>query len=129
MQTGTPTGQVTSTARQDAVLAAVILAADRGHDKGGAAAEMREIAALLNKLRTSGVSLGGIILKRTPVGYYSEDLEILLGHYVDSGFAAKQNPVSLTEEGRKLLKAVIIEERNNNPTAIRDIENILGQLI
>jgi hypothetical protein len=114
----------TSVVKHDALLAAAILAAFRGQKE----AEIEEISQKLYTLRDSGVDLGGIDLRRVPGGFYSEDLEILIGHYLDSNFAEQRNPVILKPQGFKLLHEIVEEERKQNPDGLKQIENVLGEV-
>src|SRR5271170_7493977 len=97
----------TSRVKQDTLLAWAVLAAFRGRTE----AEVEEMSRNLYTLRNSGVDTGRIDLRRVPGGFYSEDLEILIGHYLDSDFAEQRNPVRLKPEGFKLLREIIEEER------------------
>jgi hypothetical protein len=114
----------TSTVKQDTLLAVAILAAFRGQNE----AEIEEISQKLYTLRNSGVDIGGIDLRRVPGGFYSEDLEILIGHYLDSDFAEQRNPVKLKPQGFKLLHEIVEEERKENPEGLKQIEKVLGQV-
>ncbi len=112
----------TSAVKQDALLAAAILAAFRGRSE----AEIEEMSRNLYSLRSSGVDTGRIDLRRVPGGFYSEDLEILIGHYLDSNFAEQRNPVKLKPEGFKLLHEIVEEERKQNTEGVKQIEKVLG---
>lgn len=112
----------TSVVKHDALLAVAILAAFRGQSE----AEIEEISQKLYTLRSSGVDIGGIDLRRVPGGFYSEDLEILIGHYLDSDFAEQRNPVKLKAQGFKLLHEIVEEERKENPAGLKQIEEVLG---
>lgn len=112
----------TSTVKQDTLLAAAILAAFRRQGE----AEIEDISRLLYTLRSSGIDIGQIDLRRIPGGFYSEDLEILISHYLDSGFADQKSPLKLKSEGLKLLEEIVEEERKGNPDALKQIEKVLG---
>ncbi|MGC2465157.1 MAG: hypothetical protein WA517_08170 [Candidatus Acidiferrum sp.] len=114
----------TSAVKQDAVLAVAILAAFRGQNE----AEIEEISRKLYTLRNSGVDIGAIDLRRVPGGFYSEDLEILIGHYLDSDFAEQRNPVKLKPQGFRLLHEIVEEERKENPDGLKQIEKVLGEV-
>ena len=113
----------TSAVKQDALLAMAILASFRDQNE----AEIEEISQKLYTLRNSGVDIGGIDLRRVPGGFYSEDLEILIGHYLDSNFAEQRNPVILKPQGFKLLHEIVEEERKENPEGLKQIEKVLGK--
>jgi hypothetical protein len=112
----------TSTVKQDALLAAAILAAFRRQDE----AEIEDISRLLYTLRSSGEDIGAIDLRRIPGGFYSEDLEILISHYLDSGFADQKSPLKLKSEGLKLLEDIVEDERRDNPEGVKRVEKALS---
>jgi hypothetical protein len=118
MEKGTSTSKVT----QDAVLAAAILAAFKRRDE----AEIEDISRLIYTLRNSGEDIGAIDLRRIPGGFYSEDLEILISHYLDSGFAEQKSPLKLKSEGLKLLEEIVEDERRDNPEGVKRIEKALS---
>ncbi len=67
-------------------------------------------------------------MRRVPGGFYSEDIETLVGHYLAAGYATQLSPVKLTDRGWQLLAETIAEERKENPSALERIEAILGKL-
>ncbi len=113
----------TTTIRQDVLLAAAIMAASSQR-----ASTIEDISSLLLKLKQRGVDLGEIALRRVPGGFYSEDVETLLGHYLAAGYATQLSPVTLTDEGKQVLSEIISDERNENLRAIEQIEAVLGKL-
>jgi hypothetical protein len=113
--------------RREVLLAAAVLAAHR-QSKERQPPRIEDISKLLFELRQSGISLGEISLKRIPGGFYSEDVEILIGHYLDAKFATKRSPVQLSEQGRQLLDTIIQEERKENPDGLKQVEKVLGAL-
>jgi len=113
--------------RREVLLAAAVLAAHR-QSKERQPPRIEDISKLLFELRQSGISLGEISLKRIPGGFYSEDVEILIGHYLDAKFATKRSPVQLSEQGRQLLDTIIQEERKENPNGLKQVEKVLGAL-
>ncbi len=113
--------------RREVLLAAAVLAAHR-QSKERQPPRIEDISKLLFELRQSGISLGEISLKRIPGGFYSEDVEILIGHYLDAKFATKRSPVQLSEQGRQLLNTIIQEERKENPNGLKQVERVLGAL-
>src|SRR6266704_5879801 len=88
----------TTTIRQDVLLTAAIMAASLKH-----ASSIEDISSLLIQLKKSGIDLGEIALRRVPGGFYSEDVETLLGHYLAAGYALQFSPVTLTDKGKELL--------------------------
>ncbi len=90
---------------------------------------IEDISSLLFKLRNAGIDLGDIALRRVPGGgFYSEDIEALIGHYLDAGYATERSPVQLTEKGLQALAEIIHAGREDNPSALERIEAVLGHL-
>jgi hypothetical protein len=113
----------TTTIRQDVLLAAVIMAASSKH-----ASSIEDISSLLFQLKERGIDLGEIALRRVPGGFYSEDVETLLGHYLAAGYAKQLSPVTLTDQGKQVLSEIISEERSENRSAIEQMEAVLRKL-
>jgi hypothetical protein len=111
----------TSMVKQDALLAATILFAFRRQSE----AEIEDISRLLYQLRNSEIDIGEIDLRRIPGGFYSEYVEILFSHYLDSGFVDQKSPLKLKPQGLELLKEVVDEERKQNPEGLKRVEEIL----
>jgi len=112
-----------ATIRQDVLLTAAIMAASSKHS-----ASIEEISSLLFRLKERGIELGEISLRRVPGGFYSEDVETLLGHYLAAGYATHLSPVTLTPQGKEVLSGIISGERTENQAAIEQIEAVLGRL-
>ena len=110
--------------RQEAIMAAAVIRALSTSDQSS----VEDISSLLFKLKNAGVELGDIALRRVPGGFYSEDIEALIGHYLAAGYATQFSPVKLTETGRQLLTDIINAEREENPSAVLQIEAVLGGL-
>jgi hypothetical protein len=90
---------------------------------------IEDISSLLFNLRNKGIDLGDIALRRVPGGgFYSEDIEALIGHYLDAGYATEKSPVKLTNKGIQALSEIIQSEREHNPVALERIEAVLGHL-
>jgi hypothetical protein len=113
----------TTVIRQDVLLTAAIMAASFKH-----ASSIEDISSLLVQLKERGIDLGEIALRRVPGGFYSEDVETLLGHYLAAGYATQLSPVTLTPQGEEVLSGIISSERTENRTAIEQIEAVLGSL-
>jgi hypothetical protein len=110
------------TIKQDAILASAILETFRRQKE----AEIEDISRLLYVLRSSHIDIGEIDLRRIPGGFYSEDLEILISHSLDSGFVDQKSPLRLNTEGIKFLEEIVEEERKNNAEGLKRVEQILG---
>ena len=123
------TKEIRST-RQEVLLAAAVMSALVQQQQTHAGLpKIEDISSLLFKLRNSGVDLGEISLRRIPGGgFYSEDIEALIGHYLAAGYAVQRSPVKLTEKGRQALTEIITAEREENPSAIEQLEEVLGNL-
>jgi hypothetical protein len=113
----------TTAIRQDVLLAAAIVAASSKPSWG-----IEDVSSLLFRLKEQGIELGEIALRRVPGGFYSEDVETLLGHYLAAGYAMQLSPVTLTPQGKDVLLGIISEERIDNQIAIDRIEEVLGKL-
>jgi hypothetical protein len=113
----------TTITRHDVLLAAAIMAASPNQDSS-----IEDISSFLFKLKNRGIDLGDIALRRVPGGFYSEDIEALLGHYLAAGYATHLSPVRLTDEGKQVLSDIISNERRENRSAIEQIEAVLGKL-
>src|SRR6266849_2794261 len=116
-----------TTVRRDVLLAEAVNAAlsKHGSDK---LPSIERISSLLFKLKKEGIDLGEIALRRVPGGFYSEDVETFIGHYLAAGYATQFSPVNLTDKGRQLLAETIAEERKDNLSAVQRIEAVLGEL-
>lgn len=107
--------------KQDALLATTILFAFRHQSE----AEIEDISRLLYKLRSSHIDIGEIDLRRIPGGFYSEYVEILVSHYLDSGFVDQKSPLKLKPKGVELLEEIVAEERRDNPEGLKQVEQAL----
>jgi hypothetical protein len=117
----------TSTIRRDVLLAEAVNAA---LPKEGADVlpSIERISFLLFGLKKAGIDLGEISLRRVPGGFYSEDVETFVGHYLAAGYATQFSPVTLTDRGKEVLAETIAEERKDNPDLLQRIEGILSNL-
>ena len=119
--------QNATTIRHEVLLAAAIMTASPEQSSADLPS-IEYISSLLFRLKERGIELGEIALRRVPGGFYSEDIEALVGHYLAAGYATQLSPVKLTDRGRQLLAEIIAEERKENPSALERIESILGKL-
>ncbi len=111
---------------QQALVAMATIAAVEDPRRKAAPPTIEDISALLFKLHQQGVDLGDVSLRRVPGGYYSEDVETLIGRYLAYGYAQERSPVRLEEKGRTLLHEIVEEEKKSNLTAVEHIAAILG---
>src|SRR5260370_12569341 len=91
----------TTTIRQEALLAAALLAAIAKRGSQGLT-KIEDVSALLFKLRNAGIDIGEVALRRVPGGFYSEDIEALIGHYIACGYAEHITPLTLTDKEHRL---------------------------
>jgi hypothetical protein len=117
----------TTAIRRDALLAKVVDAALPKHGSDELPS-IERISFLLFELKKADIDLGEIALRRVPGGFYSEDVETFVGHYLAAGYAEQLSPVKLTDRGKVVLAETIAEERRDNPEVLRRIENILAKL-
>jgi hypothetical protein len=110
------------TIRQEALLAVAILTALSRPGR-----KIEDISSLLFKLKGSGEDIGSVALKRVPGGFYSEDIEELVGHYLAAGYARQMSPVELTEQGQHVLEEIVELERRENPEILDRIQAKLAQ--
>jgi hypothetical protein len=109
--------------RQEVLLAAVVLSAISQPNE--TLARIEDISSQLFKLRDAGIDIGDIALRRIPGGFYSDDIEMLIGHYLAAGYASQRSPVRLTDRGREVLDKMLDTERRDNPGSLATIEAIL----
>jgi hypothetical protein len=114
--------------KQEVLLAAAVLAAYKKAKESQKPAKIEDIARSLFDLKQAGINLGELSLKRIPGGFYSEDVEMLIGHYLDAKFATKRSPVQLSEAGWSLLSSIIADQKRQNPNSLERVEQILGAL-
>jgi len=95
--------------RREFLHAAAVRAAYRA--KGEKPTRIEDISRNLFSLSQSGINLGEISLKRVPGGFYSEDVEILVGHFLDANFAIRRSPVQLTRKARRFGILLSIKKR------------------
>jgi hypothetical protein len=110
-------------------MAIAILAALEGKARPAHPPEIEDISGLLFKLHEADIDIGDVSLRRVPGGFYSEDIETLIGHYLGSGYAQKMSPVRFTDEGLQLLRKIIDEEKQVSQDAVNNAERILGLAI
>ena len=106
-----------------AILAALKQAGPAQHP---AEIEIEDISGLLFKLHQHSIDIGDVALRRVPGGFYSEDVENFIGHYVASGRAEQMSPVHFTHEGLDFLQKIVDNERNSNPHAIEIATRVLA---
>jgi hypothetical protein len=107
-------------------VAIAILGALEGEPRPAHAPEIEDISVLLYKLLEANIDIGDVNLRRVPGGFYSEDVETLVGHYLGSGYAQKMSPVRFTEKGLRLLRKIIADEKSVNPDVVRAAARVLG---
>lgn len=116
-----------TTIRRDVLLAEVVNTALSKHGSDEVPS-IERISSLLFGLKKAGVDLGEIALRRIPGGFYSEDVETFIGHYLAAGYATQLSPLNLTDRGKEVLAETIADERKENPDLLQRIEGILDNL-
>jgi hypothetical protein len=109
---------------QDVIMAATLMVAFSTSGQGS----VEDISSLLFKLKNAGVELGDISLRKVPGGFYSEDIAVLIRRYLAAGYAEQMSLIRLTGKGRQLLAEIIGDAREENPSALQQIEAVLGPL-
>jgi hypothetical protein len=114
--------QTMNAMRQEALIAVALLAALKsdGSSSQQPRIEIEDVSRLLFKMKQAGVALGDLALRRVPEGYYSEDVEMMLGHYLAANLATRQSPISINETGMRTLQAIVEEEKKINPIRVKE---------
>lgn len=95
-----------------AIIATLILKAD-----GKTAKNLIEVlSGELIGLKEKGINISAVSIKNVPDGYYSEDIEMLVGDLLMCGYAKQGDVFKLTEEGKDICKRLINEELENDKT-------------
>ncbi|HXX18666.1 MAG TPA: hypothetical protein VEJ46_04635 [Candidatus Acidoferrum sp.] len=113
-----------ATMKQEGLMALAILATINSQAQQPATIET--VSERLFRLREGGVEIGEIALRRIPGGYYSEDLENLVGRYIASGYAEQRSPIKFNEAGIRLLEDVVSEQASESPDFAARAAKILG---
>ncbi len=76
--------QTMNAMRQEALIAVALLAAlsSEASSSRRPSIEIEDVSGLLFRLKQAGMPLGELALRRVPEGYYSEDVELMLGHCI-----------------------------------------------
>ena|SRR2546427_6650284 len=111
-----------------ASMALAILAALERQDRARhpSEIEIEDISKFLFKLHEARIDIGDVALRRVPGGFYSEDVENLIGHYLASGRAQQMSPVRFTPEGVDFLRKIVDNEKKTNPQAIEIATRVLA---
>ncbi len=79
----------------------------------------KDIAAVLF---TMGDQLGfntmNVALRPIANGFYSEDVETMIGHFLSSGCAQQESPIWLAEDGIGILWEILQDEYTDDPSTI-----------
>lgn len=107
-----------------AIIAALTLKAD-----GKTANNFIEVlSGDLVGLKEKGINISAVSIKNVPDGYYSEDIEMLVGDLLMHGYAKQGDVFKLTEEGKDICKRLINEELENESAreSMRKLLSILN---
>jgi hypothetical protein len=90
---------------------------------------IRDVSGVLYELKQVGFRLKNLGLRAIPGGYYSEDVEMFLGHLLSMGYATQRSPIKLTAEGELFCREILDEEANANRTELADLERAVDQVL
>lgn len=88
--------------------------------------EIEDISKFLFDLHKAKIDIGDVALRSVPAGFYSEDVEILIGHFLGSGRAEKMSPVRFTSDGVSLLREIVEDEKATNSEGVQQAARIVG---
>jgi len=88
--------------------------------------EIEDISKFLFHLYQAKIDIGDVALRSVPAGFYSEDVEILIGHFLGSGRAQKMSPVRFGPDGVSLLHEILDDEKVTNPEGVQQAARIVG---
>jgi hypothetical protein len=93
----------------------------------GDGATIEEISEKISILRQKGIDTSRVRVRRSPRGYYSEDIHQFVSGLFYSGFARELSPrISLKEEGIELCDEIIEDFHDSNPEAAKEVADALG---
>lgn len=90
-------------------------------------ATIEEISEKIPILRNEGIDTSRIRVRKSPRGYYSEDVHQFVSDLFFSGFAKELSPhIVLKKDGIQLCDEIIQDFRNSNPKLAEKIANVLN---
>jgi hypothetical protein len=93
----------------------------------GNGSTIEEISEKIPILRRNGIDTSRVRVRKSPRGYYSEDIHQFASGLFYSGFARELSPhISLTEEGKELCDEIIKDFYEFDPELSKRIADILG---
>jgi len=88
--------------------------------------EIEDISKFLFDMYKANIEIGDVALRSVPSGFYSEDVETLIGQFLSSGRARKMSPVRFTPEGLSLLREIVEDEKASNPKGVQEAATVVG---
>jgi len=93
----------------------------------GNGATIEEISEKVVRLQKNGINTSRVRVRRSPRGYYSEDIHQFVSGLFFSGFAGELSPhVSLTREGAELCDEIIKDFYDHNSEMAERVAQALG---
>lgn len=90
---------------------------------------VRDISALLYRLRGKGYRFRGLGLRTIPDGYYSEDVETFVGQLLSMGYAIQRSPIQLDAAGQKLCDEIIEQASRDQQEEVLRVRTALQELV
>lgn len=88
--------------------------------------EIEDISRFLFDMYKANIDIGDVALRSVPSGFYSEDVETLIGQFLSSGRAQKMSPVRFTPDGLSLLREIVEDEKVSNPGGVQQAASVVG---
>jgi len=121
------TNRVYSSVDKASAIAAVLLRTAKPGEHTGP--YIREVSGVLYELRQRGLRLRNLGFRAIPGGYYSEDVEMFLGHLLSLGYATQRSPIKLTPEGQQFCMEILDEEANANGRELANLEKAVDEVL
>ncbi len=95
--------------------------------KGDKKPRNQEIAVLLVKAKSAAIDIGDIGLRHNPGGgYWSDDVSTFIGLLSAGGSIKNEDPIELTESGRKLFREMIGDAFVEQPGEVMELAKSIG---
>lgn len=109
-------------ATPEVVMAIAVINAKRRGEK----LQVADISERFLELQAKGLDVGDVALRKIPGGVYSEDVEAFVGRFLAAGFAKARSPIDFLDEGIQVCRAIVDNERQRDPAALRATVEALG---
>jgi hypothetical protein len=80
----------------------------------------------LMQLEEHGLNLEFVAMRRSPDGFYSEDVDSYLSYLLIYDYISERSSIRLTEKGRKFLKEIVRKANEKYPEALKQVAKILN---